>query len=64
MTKEMLSDRVGRMVENEPLLVGSMFNGFSDTQISAILLYGARKEELALMLENLELADSSRKVNL
>lgn len=62
MTREMLSDRIGSMVSNEPLLSPAIFHGFGASQISAILLFGARKEELEQMLENIMLADTSRQV--
>ena len=61
-TKEMMADEIGRMLQSEPLLSSALFHGFSDTSTAAVLVYGARKEELEKMLNNILLADSSRRI--
>ncbi len=49
MTKEQMADRLGTAIEQGK---GDVFMGFSAARISAILQFGASKEELQKMTDN------------
>jgi hypothetical protein len=55
MTKESMADRIAAVVEKGDA-VQMIFSGMSAAQLSAILQFGARKEELAKMFGNLPLS--------
>jgi len=52
MHREAMADRLGKIIANgDADQLQTMFSGFSDARISAILQFGARKSELEEMLE-------------
>lgn len=63
MTKEMMADRIAAMIAQEPLLASALYQGFESATIAAILMFGPRRDELAIMYDNVMLADSSRRIN-
>lgn len=54
-----MADRLGTIIENGNA-VQMLFDGMSATQIAAILLFGAHKEELQKMVDNASLAQEQR----